>query len=223
MLSAADQAAFWITLRLATTSTLCLLVLGIPLAWWLARTASRWKTPVETLIALPLVLPPTVLGFYLLLLLGASGPLGRLAIWLGGQPLAFRFAGLVIGSVIYSLPFVVQPLQNSFAGLAASHLDAAATLGAGPLDRFLSLVLPLSRRGLITAATLGFAHTLGEFGVVLMIGGNIPGRTQVLSIAIYDHVEALEYPQAHLLSAGLLVFSLLLLALVYGYQRRARG
>ncbi len=215
MLGPDDLSALWVTLRLALTSTLLLLVVGTPVAWWLAKSTSRARTLVEAVIALPLVLPPTVLGFYLLIALSPSGFIGAGWTSLGGSGLAFTFTGLVIGSVLYSMPFVVQPLQNAFAAIDRRTLEAASTLRAAPLDCFLSVVLPLSRRGLITAATLGFAHTLGEFGVVLMIGGNIPGKTQVLSIAIYDHVESLQYGQAHLLSAGLLVFSFLILFLVY--------
>nr|VFJ77478.1 MAG: molybdate transport system permease protein [Candidatus Kentron sp. FM]VFK23997.1 MAG: molybdate transport system permease protein [Candidatus Kentron sp. FM] len=218
-----DLLALWITLRLAFVSTIILLLLGIPLAWWLARTQSRLRTVVEALVALPLVLPPTVLGFYLLILLAPAGIIGGLWQTLGiGGGLAFTFAGLVIGSVIYSLPFVVQPLQNAFTAIGPAPLEAAATLRAGPLDRFFSIVLPMARPGLVTAATLGFAHTVGEFGVVLMIGGNIPGETQVLSIAIYDHVESLEYTNAHLLSAGILCFSFLLLFIVYRMNGRQR-
>ncbi|MCW8907734.1 MAG: molybdate ABC transporter permease subunit, partial [Sedimenticola sp.] len=215
MMGAADLAALWVTLRLAFVSTLLLLLLGTPLAWWLARTRSRLRTPLETLVALPLVLPPTVLGFYLLVALSPNGIIGGPWESLGGGRLPFTFSGLVIGSVLYSMPFVIQPLQNSFSSINRRTLEAASTLRATPMDRFFSVVLPLSRQGFITAATLGFAHTIGEFGVVLMIGGNIPGKTQVLSIAIYDHVEALEYGQAHLLSGGLLLFSFLILFLVY--------
>jgi len=204
-----DVQALWVTLRLALASTLILLLLGTPLAWWLAHTRSRFKTVAEAVVALPLVLPPTVLGFYLLIALAPAG-------------LAFSFTGLVIGSVLYSLPFVVQPLQNAFRAISPASLEAASTLRASPLDRFFSIALPLSRSGLITAATLGFAHTIGEFGVVLMIGGNIPGETQVLSIAIYDHVEALEYAQAHWLSAGLLLFSFVILFLVYSQNHWRR-
>nr|WP_242521597.1 molybdate ABC transporter permease subunit [Motiliproteus sp. SC1-56] len=212
-----------ITLKLAAVTTLILLLLGMPLAWWLARTRAAFKPVVETLVALPLVLPPTVLGFYLLIALGPHGPIGQLMAWLGGPQLAFSFAGLVVGSVIYSLPFVVQPLQNAFAAIDPRLLEAAATLRARPLDRFFSLVLPMARAGIITAITLGFAHTLGEFGVVLMIGGNIPGETQVLSIAIYDHVESLAYDRAHWLSGGLLLFSFTVLLLVYRVNRRGAG
>jgi molybdate transport system permease protein len=219
-LSEADLSALWVTLRLALTTTVILLLLGTPLAWWLSRSRCRLRHLVETLVAVPLVLPPTVLGFYLLIALAPEGPIG--AVWsaLGGANLAFSFYGLVIGSVLYSMPFVVQPLQNAFSDLDERILEAASTLRASPLNRFFTLVLPMSRAGLITAATLGFAHTVGEFGVVLMIGGNIPGETQVLSIAIYDHVESLQYGQAHLLSAGLLLFSILVLFLVYSLDNR---
>lgn len=215
-----DFTALGVTLRLALTTTLILLLLGVPLAWWLARSRSRFTTAVETIVALPLVLPPTVLGFYLLIALAPAGIAGGLWRSLGGDGLAFTFSGLVIGSVLYSMPFVVQPLQTAFAAVGERTLEAASTLRASPLDRFFSVALPLSRSGVITAATLGFAHTLGEFGVVLMIGGNIPGETQVLSIAIYDHVESLEYAQAHLLSALLLLFSFVVLYLVYRMQGR---
>jgi molybdate transport system permease protein len=220
MLADTDLAALWVTLRLAALTTLVLLVLGTPLAWWLARSRWRLKLVVEAVVALPLVLPPTVIGFYLLVALGPNGPVGGLMEALGGRPLAFTFTGLVVGSVFYSLPFVVQPLQSTFAAIGRRPLEVAATLRASPLDRFLTVAVPLARPGFLTAAVLGFAHTVGEFGVVLMIGGNIPGRTQVLSIAIYDHVEALDYGRAHLLSAGLLVLSFLLLLAVYALNRR---
>lgn len=216
----ADITALFITLKLAAVTTLILLVVGTPLAWWLARSRWRFKFLFEALIALPLVLPPTVLGFYLLIALGAQGPFGQLMASLGWQPLAFTFTGLVVGSVFYSLPFVVQPLQSAFASLGSRPLEVAATLRASPLDRFFSVTLPLTRSGFLTAMVLGFAHTLGEFGVVLMIGGNIPGETQVLSIAIYDHVESLDYARAHWLSAGLLLLSFALLILVYALNRR---
>ena len=220
MISEADISALWVSLRLAALSTLILLVLGTPLAWWLARSRWRFRFMVEAAVALPLVLPPTVLGFYLLIALGPHGPVGGFMQALGGRPLAFTFTGLVIGSVFYSLPFVVQPLQGAFASIGQRPLEAAATLRASPLDRFFSVIVPLARPGFLTAAVLGFAHTIGEFGVVLMIGGNIPGQTQVLSIAIYDHVEALDYTSAHLLSAGLLVLSFALLVMVYALNRR---
>ena len=215
-----DLAALGITLKLALLATLILLLIGTPLAWWLARGNGRIRVVVDALVALPLVLPPTVLGFYLLIALGPDGPIGQLMQALGGRPLAFTFSGLVVGSVVYSLPFVVQPLRNAFSALGERPLEAAATLGAPPRDRFFSVVLPMTRTGFLTAAVLGFAHTVGEFGVVLMIGGNIPGETQVLSIAIYDHVEALEYGRAHWLSGALLVSSFLLLLGVYGLNRR---
>jgi len=222
MLNPDDLTALWITLKLAAITTVILLLIGTPLAWWLARTRATLKPAVDALVALPLVLPPTVLGFYLLLALGPDGFIGKLSIMLGGSTLAFTFTGLVIGSVIYSLPFVVQPLQDAFSAVGRRPLEVAATLGAKPLDRFLTVALPLARPGYLTAAVLGFAHTLGEFGVVLMIGGNIPGATQVLSISIYGHVEAMAYGQAHLLSGTLLVLSFALLLSVYAVNRRLR-
>ncbi|MCU7800274.1 MAG: molybdate ABC transporter permease subunit [gamma proteobacterium symbiont of Lucinoma myriamae] len=215
-----DLAALWITLKLAVITTLILLLIGTPLAWWLARSRWRYKFLFEAVVALPLVLPPTVLGFYLLIALGPHGPIGGLMETLGGSPLAFTFTGLVIGSVFYSMPFVVQPLQGAFTAIGERPLEVAATLGASPIDRFFSVAVPLARPGFLTATVLGFAHTLGEFGVVLMIGGNIPGVTQVLSIAIYDHVEALEYTQAHWISGSLLLLSFLLLMSVYALNRR---
>jgi len=215
----ADIVALLVTLKLALVSTVVLLILGTPLAWWLARTQWRFKFILETLVALPLVLPPTVLGFYLLVALSPTGPVGTLTNAIGLGSLAFSFSGLVVGSVIYSMPFVVQPLQDAFRNIGTRPLEVAATLRASPLDRFYSVVLPLAKPGFITAAVLGFAHTLGEFGVVLMIGGNIPGETQVVSIAIYDHVEMLEYTRAHWLAGGLLMLSFVMLALVY----RLRG
>jgi molybdate transport system permease protein len=218
---ALDPTPIWLTLRLASVSTLLLLLIGTPLAWWLAHTRSILKTPIEATVALPLVLPPTVLGFYLLIGLGPEGVIGGPWQALSGSALAFSFTGLVIGSVIYSLPFVVQPLQNAFQALGTGPLETAATLGAGPLDRFFTIAVPLARHGFISALTLGFAHTVGEFGVVLMIGGNIPGQTRVLSIAIYDHVERLDYSKAHLLSAGLLLFSFAVMFLVYFINRQA--
>lgn len=216
----ADLMAFAITLKLAAITTVILLLIGTPLAWWLARSQWRYKFLIETIIALPLVLPPTVLGFYLLVMLGPHGPIGGLSEALGGRPLAFTFTGLVIGSVFYSLPFVVQPLQNVFTAIGDNVMEQAATLRAGPIDRFFSVMVPMARPGFLTAAVLGFAHTIGEFGVVLMIGGNIPGSTKVISIAIYDHVESLEYAQAHWLSAILLVLSFVMLMAVYGLNRR---
>jgi len=211
-----DWLAVWLTLRLAATTTVLLLLLGTPLAWWLARTRSRLKGPIGALVALPLVLPPTVLGFYLLVTLGPGGPIGALTQSLGVGVLPFTFAGLVVGSVIYSLPFVVQPLQASFEAVGERPLEVAATLGAGPLDRFFSVAVPLARPGFVAATILGFAHTVGEFGVVLMIGGNIPGATRVLSVALFDHVEALEYAPAHWLASGMLAFSFVVLLAVYG-------
>ena len=220
MLNEADLTALAITLKLAGISTLILLLLGTPLAWWMANTRWRFKFLLEATVALPLVLPSTVLGFYLLVALGPNGPIGGLMESLGGQPLAFTFTGLVIGSVFYSMPFVVQPLQGAFTAIGRRPLEVAATLRASPLDRFFSVAIPLARSGFLTAIVLGFAHTIGEFGVVLMIGGNIPGETQVVSIAIYDHVEGLEYTHAHWLSGLLLLLSFLLLMMVYALNRR---
>jgi len=218
-----DPAPIWLTLKLASVTTLVLLLIGTPLAWWLARTASWLKGPVSAVVALPLVLPPTVIGFYLLVALGPQGPLGQLTQMLGWGTLPFTFAGLVVGSVVYSLPFVVQPLQNTFETISERTLEAAATLRASPLDRFFSVVLPLVKPGFLTATVLGFAHTVGEFGVVLMIGGNIPGATRVLSVAIYDHVEAMEYGQAHWLAGGLLLFSFLVLLSLNLFRRNGKG
>lgn len=221
-LAPADLIALGLSLRLALVTVTVLLVIGIPLAWWLARSQWRFRFVIEAIVALPLVLPPTVLGFYLLVALGANGPIGRIAEALGGTSLAFTFTGLVIGSVIYSLPFVVQPLQQAFQAIGSRHLEAAATLRAGPIDRYFSVALPLARPGILTAVVLGFAHTMGEFGVVLMIGGNIPGRTRVASVAIYDHVEALQYADAHAVAATLLVLSFVLLVAVYAVNHRTR-
>ena len=207
--------AITLTLKLAALTTLILLLLGTPLAWWLARTRSRLKGAVGALVALPLVLPPTVIGFYFLVTMGPDGPVGRLTQSLGIGLLPFSFAGLVVGSVIYSMPFVVQPLQNAFEAVGDAPLEAAATLRASPLDTFVSVVLPLARPGYLTAIVMGFAHTVGEFGVVLMIGGNIPGATRVISVQIYDHVEALEYTQAHWLAGGMVAFSFLVLLALY--------
>ncbi len=218
MISEGDLAALGLTLKLALASTLLLLVLATPLAWWLARTRWRGRALIEALVALPLVLPPTVLGFYLLLALGPDGVSG----WFGLPPLAFTFAGLVVGSVIYSLPFVVQPLRDAFAASGTRAMEVAATLRAGPWDRFVHVALPLARPGFMTGAVLGFAHTLGEFGVVLMIGGNIPGQTRVASIAVYDHVEQLDWGQAHSLSLVLLALSFTLLVAVYTGRRPPR-
>ena len=219
-MTATDWSAFVLTIKLAVLTTGLLLLLGTPLAWWLARTRSHMRPWIEALVALPLVLPPTVLGFYLLIALGPEGPIGSAISWFGGPSLAFTFTGLVLGSMVYSLPFVVQPLQSAFSTIPSGVLDAAATLGAAPADCFRSVVLPLAKTGFLVATVLGFAHTLGEFGVVLMIGGNIPGETQVLSIAIYEHVEGLEYSQAHGLSLSLLLFSMVLLVPLYARQRR---
>lgn len=224
MLDASDFAAIWLTLKLATLVTLLLLLFGTPLAWWLARTRSRAKRVVGALVALPLVLPPTVIGFYLLLAMGPNGPLGHLTGALGLGTLAFTFTGLVIASVFYSLPFVVQPLQNAFEAIGERPLEVAATLRAGPWDTFWSVVVPLARPGFVTGAILGFAHTIGEFGVVLMIGGNIPDKTRVVSTQIYDHVEAMEYVQAHWLAGGMLVFSFVVLLTLYTlYPQSMRG
>lgn len=221
MLAPADIAAITLTIKLAGLATMLLLIIGTPIAWWLARTRSPLKSIVGTVVTLPLVLPPAVLGFYLLVLLGAQGPLGRLTQAMGLGLLPFTFPGLVVASVIYSMPFVVQPIQQAFAAMGDRPLEAAATLRASPLDAFFTVALPLAKPGFITAAVLGFAHTVGEFGVVLMMGGNIPGKTQVLSIAIYNHVEAMEYTNAHWLAAGMLCFSFLVLLVLYarGWNR----
>ncbi|MFE8071779.1 molybdate ABC transporter permease subunit [Marinobacteraceae bacterium S3BR75-40.1] len=221
-LSTSDWSAIWLTLQLATVTTLLLLLLGTPIAWWLARTRSLWKGPIAAVVALPLVLPPTVLGFYLLVALGPEGPVGRLTQAVGLGTLPFTFWGLVVGSVLYSMPFVVQPIQNAIEALGRRPLEVAATLRAGPWDRFFTVVLPLARRGFLTATVLGFAHTVGEFGVVLMIGGNIPGSTRVISVQIYDHVEALDYAQAHWLAGAMVVFSFVILAALYTAQRHSR-
>jgi molybdate transport system permease protein len=220
MLSENDMSALLITLKLAFTTTAILLLVGTPIAWWLSRTKIKYKFILEALIAMPLVLPPTVLGFYLLVALGPNGPIGGFFDSLGLAPLAFSFNGLVIGSLFYSMPFVIQPLQDAFRAIGDRPMEVAASLGASPIDRFFTIALPLARPGFITASVLGFAHTLGEFGVVLMIGGNIPGETQVLSIAIYDHVEALEYSQAHFLSGGLLILSFFLLMIIYATNKK---
>lgn len=212
------QAAF-VTGLLALVTTAILLLVAPPLAWWIARTRSKWRAPVEALTALPLVLPPTVMGFYLLLAMAPTGPLGAVSKAIFGEPLAFTFAGLVIGSMIYSLPFVAGPLASAFRGTDGRLLEAAASLGVSPAARFLRLVLPLHRKALIAAAVLGFAHTVGEFGIVLMIGGNIPGETRVLSIALFDRVEMLDYEAAHVIAAGLLAFSLLALTCTYRWLR----
>jgi molybdate transport system permease protein len=211
-----------LTLQLAALTTLILLVLGTPLAWWLVRSRAWWKEAVAALVALPLVLPPTVLGFYLLIGLGPNGPGGAIGGLWGARSLAFTFEGLVIGSVIYSMPFVVQPVRNAFEAIGERPLEAAATLRASPLDTFFTVALPLARPGLLSGAVLGFAHTVGEFGVVLMIGGNIPGETRVLSIAIYGYVESMDWRTAHLLAGGMLVFSFVVILAVMTLERRAR-
>lgn len=215
-----DLGPLWLTLHLALVTTVVLLALGTPLAWWLAHTRNRAKPVVEALTALPLVLPPTVLGFYLLVLLNPTAPIGAFWVNLTGSTLTFAFSGLVVASVFYSLPFAVQPLQATFEAIGRGPLEAAATLRASPLDAFFTVASPMALRGYITAAVLSFAHTIGEFGVVLMVGGNIPGRTKVISIAIYEHVETINYQAAHVLSAGLLVFSFLVLLTVYTLNRR---
>lgn len=219
-MSAAELDAIYLTIALATITTVLLLLLGTPLAWWLSRQKANWSALVEALVAMPLILPPTVLGFYLLLLFAPDTALGSAWERLTGTRLAFSFSALVIGSVVYSLPFVVQPLQAAFQRVPQNLLNVAATLGASPFDQFRSVVLPLTRRSFVTAASLGFAHTVGEFGMVLMIGGNIPGETQVLSIALYDYVESLQFAEAHRLAGGLVVFSLVLLFLLYRRDRQ---
>ncbi|CAA0100170.1 Molybdenum transport system permease protein ModB [Halioglobus japonicus] len=220
-LNHAELEAIYLTIALASITTVLLLILSTPLAWWLSRRRSTVSATVEAIVAMPLILPPTVLGFYLLLMFTPDTALGRLWQQLTGTQLAFSFSALVIGSVVYSLPFVVQPLQAAFQRIPQGLLQAAATLGASPLDQFRSIVLPLARRSFITAASLGFAHTVGEFGVVLMIGGNIPGETRVLSIALYDSVESLQFGDAHRLAAGLVMFSFVLLFLLYRYDRQS--
>jgi molybdate transport system permease protein len=215
-----DLGPVWLSLQLASVTVIALLAIATPLAWWLAFTRNRTRTIVEAVVALPLVLPPTVLGFYLLMLLGPAGAIGHLWVNLTDSTLTFSFMGLVVASVIYSLPFTVQPLQAAFESVGRAPLEAAATLGAAPFDAFLRVASPLAIRGYVSAIVLTFAHTLGEFGVVLMVGGNIPGRTRVISIAVYEHVETLQYSQAHLLAAGLLVFSFAVLLCVYTLNRR---
>ncbi|MDG9931217.1 MULTISPECIES: molybdate ABC transporter permease subunit [Pseudomonas] len=210
-LTSADFSAIWLTLQLATLTTVLLLLIGTPIAWWLARTRSRLKGPVAAVVALPLVLPPTVIGFYLLVTMGPHGFIGQFTQSLGLGILPFSFAGLVVGSIFYSMPFVIQPIQNAFEAMGERPMEVAATLRAGPWDSFFTVALPLARPGFLTATVLGFAHTVGEFGVVLMIGGNIPDKTRVVSVQIFDHVEAMEYAQAHWLAAGMLLFSFLVL------------
>ncbi len=215
-----DWQPIWLTLRLAATTTAVLMLIALPLGWWLARTTSRWKQPLSALFALPLVLPPTVLGFYLLLLMGPHGPVGQLTTSLGLGTLPFTFTGLVIASTLYSLPFALQPIQTAFEAIGRRPFEVAATLRASRWDRAISVALPLARTGLLSAAVLAFAHTIGEFGVVLMIGGNIPGATKVLSVAIYDHVESMEYAQAHWLAGGMLLFSFVTLLALYLFSGR---
>ncbi|CAM3126287.1 molybdenum ABC transporter permease subunit [Pseudomonas floridensis] len=222
-LGSADIAAIWLTLKLASLTTVILLIVGTPIALWLTHTRSWLKGPVGAIVALPLVLPPTVIGFYLLLLLGPNGAVGQLTQSLGLGTLTFSFTGLVIGSVLYSMPFVVQPLQNAFSAIGTRPLEVAATLRAGPWDTFFSVILPLARPGFITGAILGFAHTVGEFGVVLMIGGNIPEKTRVVSVQIFDHVESMEYLQAHWLAGAMLVFSFVVLLALYSSGKARQG
>ena len=222
-LTAEDLSAILLTLQLASVTTVLLLVLATPIAWWLAHTQSGWRAPIAALVALPLVLPPTVLGFYLLIALGPLGPVGQFTQWAGWGSLAFSFSGLVLGSMIYSLPFAVQPLVNAFEAMGSRPMEVAATLRANKLDAFFTVAIPLAKPGFVMAAMLSFAHTVGEFGVVLMIGGNIPDKTRVVSTQIYGHVEAMEYAQAHGLAAAMLVFSfLMLLALSWANRRRAQ-
>ena len=218
-----DIATIWLTLRLATTVTILLLIFATPVAWWLARTRSWFKGPVSAIVALPLVLPPTVLGFYMLLAMGPNGSIGQFTQALGLGTLPFTFWGLVVASMVYSMPFVVQPIQNAIEAIGNRPIEVAATLGAGPLDRFFTVVLPLAKPGFMTATILGFAHTVGEFGIVLMIGGSIPGETRVVSVQIYDHVEALEYAQAHALSGVMVVFSFVVLLTLYTFQRKHKA
>lgn len=221
LLSPSDLQAIWLTLKAATLTTGILLLLGVPLAWWLARTRSWFKTPMLTLVALPIVLPPSVLGFYLLVTMGPHGPVGQWTQALGLGVLPFTFAGLVTASVFYSLPFMVQPVHSAFEALGERPLEVAATLRASKLDTFFNVVLPLCRPGLITGTLMSFAHTVGEFGVVLMVGGNIPGVTRVVSVQIYDHVEAADYTQAHRLAAVMLVFSFLVLLALHSHNQRS--
>ena len=215
--------AIRLTLELASLTTVLLLVIATPLAWWLSQTRSRWRAPIGALVTLPLVLPPTVLGFYLLVLMGPNGPVGQFTQALGWGILSFSFTGLLIGSIVFSLPFAVQPIQHAFESIGPRPLEAAATLRASPLDAFFTVALPLARPGMLTAAILSFAHTVGEFGVVLMIGGNIPGQTRVVSTQIYGHVEAMEYAQAHWLAGGMVVFSFLILMSLSLLRRSGGG
>ncbi len=216
-----DLGPVWLTVKLAVVTVSLLLLVGTPLAWWLSFSRSRLRPVIEAITALPLILPPTVLGFYLLILLGPATPIGALWVQATGSTLTFSFSGLVIASVVYSLPFTVQPLQTAFEAVGREPLEAAATLRASPIDAFLTVASPLAKRGYLTAAVLSFAHTVGEFGVVLMVGGNIPGETKVISIAIYEHVETLDYTQAHILSAGLLLFSFAVLLALSLLNRRS--
>ncbi|WP_339724299.1 molybdate ABC transporter permease subunit [uncultured Paraglaciecola sp.] len=222
-LTDSDLTTIWLTLQLATTVTVLLLIFATPIAWWLARTNSWFKGPISALVALPLVLPPTVLGFYLLLAMGPNGAIGQLTQALGLGTFPFTFWGLVVASMVYSMPFVVQPIQNAIEAIGNRPLEAAATLGAGPIDRFFTVVLPLAKPGFMTASVLGFAHTVGEFGIVLMIGGSIPGETRVVSVQIYDHVESLEYAQAHALSGVMVVFSFVVLLVLYTFQHKRKA
>jgi molybdate transport system permease protein len=219
-MSELELGPLWVSLKLGAATVACLLLIATPLAWWLAFTRNRARVPIEAVVALPLVLPPTVLGFYLLILLGPAGWIGRLWVEVTDSTLTFSFIGLVVASIVYSLPFAVQPLQGAFESIGKGPLEAAATLGARPAKRFFNVVLPMSTRGYLSAIVLVFAHTLGEFGVVLMVGGNIPGRTKVISIAVFEHVETIDYLQAHILSGGLVLFSFLLLLLIFGLNRR---
>ena len=222
-----DAASAWsavvLTVQLASVTTVLLLIVATPLAWWLSQTTSRWRAPILAFVTLPLVLPPTVLGFYLLVAMGPHGWFGQWTQAMGWGLLSFTFSGLVLGSMVFSLPFAVQPLQHSFEATGRRPMEVAATLGARPLDAFFTVALPLARPGMITAAILSFAHTVGEFGVVLMIGGNVPGQTRVVSTQIYGHVEAMEYPQAHALALGMLVFSFVVLLALAAVKRRWPG
>ena len=222
-----DAASGWsavvLTVQLASVTTVLLLIVATPLAWWLSQTTSRWRAPILAFVTLPLVLPPTVLGFYLLVAMGPQGWLGQWTQAMGWGLLSFTFSGLVLGSMVFSLPFAVQPLQHSFEAMGRRPMEVAATLGARPLDAFFTVALPLARPGMVTAAILSFAHTVGEFGVVLMIGGNVPGQTRVVSTQIYGHVEAMEYPQAHALALGMLVFSFVVLLALAAVKRRWPG
>jgi molybdate transport system permease protein len=221
ILNTDTAAAIWLTLKLATVTTLVLLVIATPLAWWLSQTRSGWRAPISAVVTLPLVLPPSVLGFYLLVSMGPHGLLGQLTQWLGWGTLSFSFSGLLLGSVIFSLPFAVQPIEHAFEAMGSRPMEVAATLRASPLDAFFSVALPLAKPGILTAAILSFSHTVGEFGVVLMIGGNIPGKTRVVSTEIYGHVEAMEYAQAHGLAAGMVAFSFLVLLLLAKMKGRS--